>query len=52
MLDDSLSMTTEKPKPRPKYCQADRDGKCTHPGCPQKKDWKPICPRPQYPEEE
>ena len=30
-------------------CGANRDGDdCVNPDCPQKKDWKPICPLPDY----
>jgi hypothetical protein len=28
----------------PKHCAANRDGECSHKGCPQLIDWQPICP--------
>lgn len=41
---------------KPKYCNASRDGDCSHPGCPQeannRANYKSICPLPQYPEED
>lgn len=35
----------------PKFCAANRDGECTHPGCPQLAKWQNSCPIPDYPEE-
>lgn len=35
----------------PKFCAANRDGECTHPGCPQLAKWQNSCPIPDHPEE-
>lgn len=40
----------------PEHCDADRDGDCNHPGCPQRRDNEPratgrSCPIPDWPEE-
>lgn len=35
----------------PRYCAADRDGDCCHPGCPQRVDWQSSCPIPDEEEE-
>lgn len=55
--------TTRKPRARvvngvlalvkksPKHCAANRDGECTHPGCPQLLNWGSVCPQPDHPEE-
>ena len=37
--------------PAPKFCAANRDGECTHPGCPQIRNWQTSCPVPDHPEE-
>ena len=47
----NVGATNQRKEKLPEYCHADNDGECTHPLCPQNKDWKPICPAPKLAEE-